>query len=237
MTDFDEQLRSRLERLDAAVPGPAHPVTDRPNAATGAALSKPRRRGRRAVVLMAAAALLLVTSAVTANRLLFPEEMPHPELEAALADIFADQDCINAAEANGLIRAELDAIGYAGWTIESQSGADSARCVGAGVIGAHHVVALFPGTGQALADALEAAGDELLRQCLNREEAIAFLSSVVTAAGETDFTIHADPLGPEGAPTDQYEAYERHAAEGCYVRVPMVGRDEEGRAMYYLWGD
>ena len=229
MTDFEERLRSRLERLDGAVPEPSHPAHDRPNAPTGAALRNPRRRGRRLVVLLAAAVLILGSSAVAADRLLFAEEVPYPEIEAALGGIFADRDCINAAAASGLIRAELDALGYAGWGIESWSGADDARCVGAGVIGDHHVVALFPGTGQELADALEAAGDELLRQCLDRDEAIAYLSSVITAAGETEFTVEADPWGPEGAPTDQYEAYERHAAEGCYVRVPMVGRDEDGR--------
>ncbi len=237
MTDFEERLRSGLERLDAAVPDPAGPAYERRDTPAGAPRRSPRRRGRRVLVLLAAAAFILGTSAVAANRLLFDEEVRHPDIEAALADVFAERDCIDAGEASDLIRGELDALGYADWMIELRSNADNARCVGAGVIGEHHVIALFPGTGQELAHALEAAGDELLRQCLDREEAIAYLSSVVTAAGDTNFTIQADPWGPEGAPTDQYEAYERHAAQGCYVRVPMVGRDEEGRATYYLWGD
>lgn len=230
MSDFDERLRSRLERLDAAVPDP------RPLPVASLAVARVRRRGRRRiVVLLAAAALLLTTSAVTGSRLLFPEEVPYPDIDAALGEIFNSRPCVTAADANPLVRTELDALGYADWGIESRPGADTARCVGAGVDGGHHSVILIPGAGQALSETLQATGEEMLRQCFNRDEAIAFLSSVLTAAGETDFSI--DPSsGIKGGPLDQIDAYYEHVAAGCYVYVG-VGRDEAGRATYYLWGE
>lgn len=88
MTDFDERLRARLERLDAAIPAPRPPagsaVEGPLDATAGARPSGPGRK-RKVALLLAAAALLVATSVVTAERVLFPD-VPQPALEVALEE-------------------------------------------------------------------------------------------------------------------------------------------------------
>jgi hypothetical protein len=227
-SDFELRLQTRLERLDAAIP-----MTSASRMSPAPAPIRPRRR-RRVLPLLAAAALLLSASAVVAQRSLYPE-FPEPRLEAALADVYAGHGCLTAAEARPAIQTKLDTLGYSGWTIESRPGAEAAPCAVAGVVPPEHTVIFMPATGQQLAEALESAAAELLRTCLGRADAMGFLSSVVTNSGLSDFSIHADPWGPKGGPSDQIEAYYEHVDAGCFVYVG-TGNDAQGRRDFYLWG-
>ncbi|MBA3779001.1 MAG: hypothetical protein H0X16_06865 [Chloroflexi bacterium] len=236
MIDFDAHLRERLQRLDDAIPSPLPPeaATDERQAELARVRQPRRRRGRKLVVLLAAAALLVATGAAAAGRLLFPD-VPQPALEAALEEVFAASGCITATEATDAIRARLDAMGHGDWEIETRPGTEHPRCVSAGLISPQHVVVLLPAAGRDVAEALEGVRDELLRQCLGRDEAIQLVSSVLTSLGATDFRVSADPWGPQGAPMDQLEAYQSHVAAGCYVYSAM-GYDADGKAIHYLWG-
>ncbi len=227
--DFEARLRAGLERLDAAIPAPAAPMV-----VPASSRANGRSRRRRALPLLAAAVLLVGTSAVLAERSLYPD-IPEPRLEAALGDVFAGQDCLSSVAARRLIQAKLDALGYGGWTIESRPGADTAPCTAAGLVVPEHTVILMPGAGRELADALQGAAAELLNSCLNRADAMGFISSVVTNSGLTDFSIHADPWGPQGGPIDQIQAYADHVRAGCFVYVG-TGTDAGGHREFYLWG-
>jgi len=237
--DFDARLQARLERLDAAIPTPAAPVVVAgPVGAVAAGRARPRSRRRRLVPLLAAAALLVAVTAVTAQRYLYPDEVPEPRLEAALGEVFeAGDGCLSAAEARPAIQAKLDDLGYAGWVIEGRTGTDASRCTAAGIDPALHVVLLLPAAGRDLASALESLSHELgVERCLNRTEAMALLSSVVVSQGVTDFDLRADPWGPgPQIPLDQADAYMAHAAEGCTMYAGM-GWDEGGRPQFYLSG-
>jgi hypothetical protein len=238
MTDFETRLRTRLERLDAAIPAPRPPsVWAVDGRLAGMAPARPARprRGRRVVLLLAAAALLTATSVATAQRFLFPD-VPQPALEAAVAEVFAQSGCVTATDAKDAIRALLDASGHADWEIESRGGADHARCVTAGLLTTEHVVLLLPGAGRDVAEAMAGVAEELMRRCLGKDEATQLVSSVLTSLGETDFSVRADPGGPQGGPIDQIEAYRSHVAAGCFVYSGGVGRDADGHANYYLWG-
>lgn len=224
MTDFDTRLRTRLERLDAAVPAPRPPSVSAPAR---------QRRGRRVVLLLAAAALLMATSVATAQRLLFPD-VPQPALEAALEEVFAS-GCVTATDATDAIRARLDASGFTGWGIESRPGAAQARCVAAGLVTPEHVVILLPAAGRDVAEAMAGVAEELMRRCLGKDEATQLVSSVLTSLGATDFSVRADPWGPQAAPIGQEEAVRSHVAAGCFVYSGM-GWDAGGHAKYYLWG-
>jgi len=241
--DFDARLRARLERLDAAIPAAAPPVTVSVGVAgnaTPAAHARSRSRGgrRRLIPLLAAAVLLVAGSAVTAQRVLYPEEVPEPRLEAALAEVLAAGDgCLSAAEARPAIQAKLDALGYADWEIEGRAGTDTSRCTAAGLDVSVHVVLLLPAAGRELADALAALSNELgVQSCLNRADAMALLSSVVVSNGVIDFDIRADPWGPgPQVPLDKADAYMAHAGDGCTMYAGM-GWDEGGKPQFYLSG-
>ncbi|HEX8026641.1 MAG TPA: hypothetical protein VF484_10575, partial [Candidatus Limnocylindrales bacterium] len=127
-------------------------------------------------------------------------------------------------------------LGYAGWVVTLRPGADNAPCVFPGVVSPLHEVALFPGAGQQLADALDQVRAQLEDSCLNRSQAFGLLRSVVDGVGtEHDYTISADPWGPTGGPVDKIQFYEQHTRDGCFVYVGM-GRDSAGHAQLYLWG-
>lgn len=225
--DFDARLRARLEALDAAIPMSPPPVV-------APTTARPRKRTRRLVPLLAAATLLVAATAVTAERLLYPDT-PEPRLEAALGEVFADQNCLSAADARPAIQAKLDALGYADWDIVARPGADTAQCTAAGVLVTGHSVLLFPAAGRDLANALESLGAELLDRCLDRTDAMALVSSVLISRGVTDFAVRADPWGPQGGPIDLIDVYYAHVANGCFVYVGM-GWDAGGKPEYYLWG-
>jgi len=232
MMDFDERLRVRLGRLDGAIPAPRPPSVSAAalrNAAMAQALPSRKKRGRRVVILLAAA-LLLGASVATAQRFLFPD-VPQPALEAALAEVFAQSDCITASDATDAIRARLAALGYADWEIEPRSGAADARCVTAGLVTPYHVVILFPAPGRDVLEALGGVADELMRRCLGRNDATELVSSVLTSLGVADFSVRADPWGPQGAPLDQIDAYRSHVDAGCFVYVGI----QDGRNVD-LWG-
>ncbi len=232
MIDFDERLRVRLERLDAAIPAPRAPsrVAAVENEAATAQARPSRKKRRRTVIILLAAALLLGTSAVAAQRFLFPD-VPQPALEAALAEVFAQSDCMMASDATDAIRARMDALGYVDWAIESRPGVADARCVAAGVMSSLHAVLLLPAPGRDVLEALDGVANELMLRCLGRSEAIELVSSVLISLGVSDFSVRADPWGPQVAPLDQIDAYRAHVEAGCFV----YGGIQDGRNVD-LWG-
>lgn len=227
---FDARLARRLAALEGAVPA-MHP----PMRIAARPAGPARSRRRRLPVLLAAAALLVVAGGVAAERTLYPDS-PEPRLEAALAAISKAAGCQSAAVVRPQVEAKLAELGYAGWAVTPRPGADTAACVFPGVVSPLHEVALFPGAGQQLADALDGVRQALEDQCLNRSQAFGLVRSVVESVGtERDFTVSADPWGPTGGPIDKIDFYRQHVAAGCFVYVGL-GRDDSGRADFYLWG-
>jgi hypothetical protein len=129
----------------------------------------------------------------------------------------------------------MDATGYADWMIEDRQNASAAKCVAVGVMSATHSVLVMPATGAAVGAALEAVRRELLDRCLGRSDAIELVRSALVAAGETNFNVAADPWGPQAAPINEMARYQAHVAAECTVLVSGLGRDESGKATYYLW--
>ena len=78
--------------------------------------------------------------------------------------------------------------------------------------------------------------DGLLAECMDRAEAIQFVTSVLTTAGSDPFVVRAEPWGPQGGPIDKVDQYRAHVDAGCFVYVGMPTRDGEGRAGHYLRG-
>jgi hypothetical protein len=233
MTDFEGALALRVQRLDAAIPAPLLPA----RSGTGALTAKRPSRSRRwrVLLLVAAAALLVAASAATAGKLLYPD-VANPGVELALEEaVPGGTSCASVDDATAAIRERLDAHGFTDWTIRPTAGVGTAPCVNTGYLATEHEVLLFAALGQAGADAVHAAADELLANCYGRSDAIALISSVVRSIGVTNFRVAADPWGPQGGPIDQFEAYKAHVAAGCFVYVSL-GYEEGGQSIYYLWG-
>jgi len=230
MNDFDTRLKAKLEHLDGAIPEPAAPDL----AAARAQAARRRGRFRRLVPALAAAALLIGAGAVGANRVLYPDN-PEPELEAALAQAWAVEDCMSPDDARAAAQAALDSLGYADWTVATRPSVGTGTgCTFTAVMSGYHEVILLGGAGRELADALGAVRSELFEQCLDRDEAVALVSSVVISHGVTDFDIVTNPLGMGPAiPLDQADAYIAHFKEGCFMWGGM-GWNEAGKPQFYV---
>lgn len=232
MSDFDTQLRARLERLEQAAP-----VIPWSETATGssAVRMRSRRPRRRVVVLLAAAALVVFAGAAAAERIIYPD-VPEPRLEAAIQAIWAARDCVPPVEARPTVQRQLDELGYADWTVDVQPGANEASCAAAAVLASLHEVRLIPGISMDIERAKDVIVDGLLAECMDRAEAIQFVTSVLATAGSDPFVVRAEPWGPQGGPIDKMDEYRAHVDAGCFVYVGMPTRDGEGRAVHELWG-
>lgn len=90
---------------------------------------------------------------------------------------------------------------------------------------------LLPAPGRDVLEALDGVANELMLRCLGRSEAIELAPSVLTSLGVSDFSVRADPWGPQVAPLDQIDAYRAHVEANCFV----YGGIQDGRNVN-LWG-
>lgn len=230
MSDFDTRLRTALKRLDAAVPPAGQP-------SPGTVPFRRSRRARQVVVLLAATVALLVGTAVATISAPAPRDPGQIAADAA-AEERLDADlgramaggCISFIEARSLVRERLDALGYAGWRIETRDGAEKSRCVGAAVVGDDHLIILLPSMGADVAAAMDGVRAELMRSCLDRAEATRLISSTLAKLGVTGWSVGDD--GRLVVPIGQEEAVRRHIAQGCFVYSGSQSTPDGGRAFY-----
>jgi hypothetical protein len=80
---------------------------------------------------------------------------------------------------------------------------------------------------------MQVVARELEDRCLNRADAFQLVSSTLTNLGITNFSVHADPWGPQGGPIDKLDFYRSHVAAGCFV---YVGGQQRDGLEVDLWG-
>jgi hypothetical protein len=224
MSDFDHQLRLRLQRLEAAVPEPRQP--SRP------ALRVLPSRRHTAVVALAAMMALIVGSAIVALASAPPR---NPAQDAANESRLRDDldqhwgACMTEPQARALVQSRLSALGLDGWVIRlDRTSLAQAPCVGAAVFGDTSEVLLAPSLGTQINNAKETVAADLLSSCLDRTQATELLRTTLEAAGLNDPTI---VVGGIRAVPAQASAYLEHVANGCVV-FSDTQADDQG---YYTW--
>lgn len=238
MTTFYERLSVQMSSLDAAIPPPsiAAPRLHPDVVATPSLRGRSKAR-RRLVLLAAAAALVIGTGVAIGGRLMFPVQ-PEPALEAAIAQLFDAEDCLQPAEAEVKIRALFEPLGYEGWDIERTAPVRDDVCVAAAVDSEHHAVLLMPGVSRTSMAMFEALQAELLARCLGKDAAIEFVRSGFASVGVDDVAISTGDR-PLSIPGDEAEAarWQQHVANGCYVLSGGATWDEAGNRTIHLWGN
>ena len=240
MTDFETDLRVRLQRLDAAVPPSSSPSVD-----IAARRSLGRRRGILTLGLAAMVTLVLGTAVVIATtpppsavdiaRDTADEERVNADLAVQLG-----YSCLDQKQAEALVRERLDILGLATWTIRvagNEAAVRDAPCVEADAIGASHEVLLSPSMGMTVARAMDELALSLMTTCANWEEAAAQLRSSLRQAGIPNPRIVSGGVrGVPGPPDgDEAKAYLQHIADGCVV-YGGTGSDNTGNYTWYLTG-
>lgn len=195
-----------------------------------------RRAGhpRRRIMVVAVAAVAVIAAATVATAaVLSSDDEPPAGLQQALSQLFADGRCVSATQAVDGVRAKLDGLGYSDWTIASRPGAEGAQCVTAGYLVADKKVVLIPVNSPDVVSAMQGLSEQLMGQCLKKDQAVELTSSMLTSMGVSDFSIVTD--GPLAIPDGQEAAIQSHIASGCFV-YSMSGWSADGKPMYYLSG-
>ena len=232
MTTFDDELRERLARLDAAMPIPAPPL------AAAATRGRVNRR-RQGLMLLAAAAVFLGAAAI-ATVASQPDTTAADEARAAMEQRQADEalagafedDCFSVDQATAVIRRRLDDAGLPGWTIRATDSTTEATCVAGAYSGAPREILLLPSMGGPLARDVEALRAEMRASCYDRQAAIALVQAVLDAHGQGDRPIHV--RGIAMLPLDD-PGYEAHVKSGCHV-FESSQWDSVGRRTFYIAG-
>jgi hypothetical protein len=232
---FETALRSRLLRLDAAVPAFAAPAVSANTRSPGS-----RRRRQVLVLLVATAALMLATAVATFSA---PVPRTPAELEASQAAeeqvrnaLFEDLGgaCRQKAEVVRMVRATLDRLGHRDWTIRADDDrVREAPCVGTAAIGDSAEVMLMPSMGERVAGAMDQVALDLMERCLDHDGAIQVVTAALRGAGveQPDVRSGGMPMVPIG----QEQAYADHVARGCYVYAGAQF-DQVGRYTWYVRG-
>lgn len=232
MTNFDDELRTRLARLDAAMPSPAAPPVP-------IAMRRAPGRRRQGVTLLAAAAVFLSAAAIAVvagqpdTRAAEEARLMEEQVQAdrALEGAFED-DCFSVDAATAVIRQRLDAAGLSDWTIRATESTTQATCVAGLYSGDPKEILLISSMGGPLAKALDDLRAEMRASCFDREAAIAMVQAVLDANGQGDRPIEVHGIAI--LPGDD-AGYEAHVESGCYVYETSQW-DGQGRRTFYIAG-
>lgn len=238
MTDFDTALRARLQRLDAAVPD-----VGAPREATSLR-GTPGRRRQLVLILAATAVLALGAALATAGSQppVSPQEQARlnaldESVNRALLVAFPDEECVSRDEATRRIRAILGQVGLGEWQVREDATVAGARCMTVGSVAGLQAVLLVGRIDPHVLSALEPLRERFVEGCVDRSQANGLVAAAMAEVGFMEFVVSADPWGPKGAPDGQWEAYQQHVANGCFVYVStQIARDGSGRLVVYLWG-
>jgi hypothetical protein len=179
------------------------------------------------------AASIAVIGATTAGAVLHftSDDSPDPGVQAILDSEFTGP-CVTSDAAESDLAERLLAGGYTAWKVESD--AQRGDCVAGGLDASSSTVILFPVQSPGVTDAMHGVQADLMSRCLNKDQAIQYLSSVLTGAGVAQFDVQTD--GPFSFPLGQEGEVKQHVADGCYV-YSGSGHDADGTATYFLSGN
>lgn len=148
------------------------------------------------------------------------------------ATVSADR-CTTPTEASSTMRAALGAARYSDWTIRAGRDLVAGACVTATIDGSTREVVLIPALRPEVRSALQRVTEALYQQCLDRDAAVAYVTSRLRELGEQGFEIRTD--GPVTAPVDRRDEVFGHVEQGCWIYAG-TGWTEEGKRLYYVVG-
>lgn len=239
MTNFDDDLRMRLGRLDAAMPSSVAPVVR-------ATVRHRLSRRRQGFMLLAAAAVFLSVAAIAAIASQ-PDTSAADEAQRMAEQNQADRAlqgefeiggafygaCLGVDAATAEIRRALDAAGMSDWTIRAGADTAQATCVGGAYSGAPKEILLYPSMGGPLARAVDSLRADMQASCYDRDAAVAMVRSVLDANGQVGRPIEVH--GISQIPLEGGDSYVAHIKAGCYVYETSQW-DEEGRRTFFIAG-
>jgi hypothetical protein len=204
--------------------------------ASAAAVAWARRWPRRTT---AAIVIVIAGAAFAASAIRMPEgagfgdpEAP-AQVQTLLAGVFSPDRCVRTTEAEESIRKQLDQSNYSGWSVTRGTGIQPDSCVTASADALNGRILLILALHPDVREALTAAEEQLLAECLTKDEAADLIRSVLVDLGEVNWELRTD--GPIVAPNGRIEEVTRHVEAGCWIYAG-TGWTEDGKRMYFIGG-
>lgn len=154
-------------------------------------------------------------------------------MEAALDELSPDGECFTAKDAEPAMRSRLDDLGREDWTVVRGTGADGDACVSFSLDTAGRRVALIWALSPRVRNKLEQLRDELLDDCLTRDEAADRVRAILHEAGEVGWELRMG--GRVNAPSERIEEARAHIAAGCWI-YSGTGWTAEGTRLFWIGG-
>lgn len=165
---------------------------------------------------------------------LFGGPAPPPGLEAALGELSTDGECFAAKDAEFAVRSRLDELGLEDWTVVLGTGAHEDACVSFSLDTAGRRVALIWALSPKVREGLEQLRDDLLNECLSRDEAADRVRAILRKAGEVEWELRMG--GRVNAPSDRIEEARAHIAAGCWI-YSGTGWTADGTRLFWIGGN
>lgn len=154
-------------------------------------------------------------------------------VRTVIAATLAGQTCTRPGAAVPAMMAALEAAGYDDWTVRPGSAVKDAACVTATIHPEKREVILIPALRPEVRTVTDSLTEDLYTRCLDREAAVAVVTSALRGVGEEEFEIRTN--GPVTAPIDRREEIFAHVAAGCWIYAG-TGWTPEGTRLYYVSG-
>jgi hypothetical protein len=190
--------------------------------------------GRRILwfaTLVASIAVVGATAAGAVEHFTTGDSTPDAGVASILGSEFTGS-CVTSEVAIADLTKSLRDGGYTSWHVRSE--AHEGDCVAGGLDAGASTVILFPVQSPNITDTMHGVQADLMNRCLDKDQAIQYVSSVLDGAGVTEFNVLTD--GPFSFPLGQEKEVEQHVADGCYV-YSGSGHDAEGHPTYFLSGN
>jgi hypothetical protein len=237
--EFDLPPNRLSVRRDQLLEATARPAPSRIPLARGRdpfAYSMPRRLRRLPMSVAVGAAAILVVGGVATALVMSSFVQPPTELQRAMTALFPTDRCTSPTAGEGLVRDELDRLGYSEWDIQVNPTNVNEPCVYPLFDAAGQTVILVRDQTPEASHGIERLEKRLWMECFSEQAARDLIGDELDKPGIVDWSIQVDRSIVPASSTPEARARRDHMEAGCFVLVGSI-EEESGPVVYLINGD
>lgn len=190
-------------------------------------------RGPAALLAVAVAIVALFAARYGATAQSPASDWMVEQVQQVIADTLAGDHCTTPSAALTTMRSALDQHEFTEWALHAGADLSGSACVTATIDGQTRRVVLIPALRPEVRSALQRVTEDLYKECLSKDAAIARLSATLRDLGEQGFEVRTD--GPVTAPVERRNEVFSHVDQGCWI-YSGTGWTADGLRLYYVVG-
>lgn len=155
------------------------------------------------------------------------------DFAAVVLEAFPEERCTSATSAMSDLQRRLDRGGYADWSIQVESGVQRDACVSWSINSSLKTLTLVAALAPEVRELLRQISDDLMDTCFGEQDAVDYVTSVLTRHGLVDLEVRTD--GGLAVPLDRADEVLRHVGAGCWVFSGTGWKD--GHPLFFVGGE